>query len=164
MRNLNVVAIECMRELDVANIPYRIVRKWEVNTRAKSRWGQCKQVSPGVFEININIDLLREENSIDGLKDTIIHELLHTCEGCMNHGAKWKAYADKVNRYYGYNVSRCSSADDKGVTVQRVQKIKYQFKCTGCGQVISQTRASKFTKNPERYQCGICHNKFIQIF
>ena len=166
MRNLNVVAIECMRELDVANIPYRTVRKWEVNTRAKSRWGQCKQVSRGIFDININIDLLREENDIDGLKNTIIHELLHTCEGCMNHGDKWKMYADKVNRYYGYNISRCSNADEKGVTVKRenTRKVIHRFKCAGCGQVIERQRESKFTKYYHNYKCGVCGCKFEKIF
>ena len=65
---------------------------------------------------------------MNGLKNTIIHELLHTCVGCMNHKAKWKFYADKVNRAYGYDdIKRTSTADEKGVKeVIRKRKVNQQ--------------------------------------
>lgn len=40
---------------------------------------------------------------------TIVHELLHTCEGCFNHGAKWKYYAEVMNNKYGYQITRIYS-------------------------------------------------------
>ncbi len=39
MRDLQVVTKECMKELDKIGIKYGNVVKFEVNTRAKSRWG-----------------------------------------------------------------------------------------------------------------------------
>lgn len=67
---------------------------------------------------------LREDTDIDGLKNTIIHELLHTCKGCMKHTGEWKQLAEKVNRYYGYNIKRCDSADEKGISEEQKEKIQ----------------------------------------
>lgn len=112
MRDVNVIAIECMRELENIGIKCGNVIKIDINTRAKKRWGQCRKIGNN-YIIEVNQILLREDTDIDGLKNTIIHELLHTCKGCMKHTGEWKQLAEKVNRYYGYNIKRCDSADEK---------------------------------------------------
>ena len=158
MRNLNTVAKECMTELDNIGIHYGKVVRFEINTRAKKRWGQCKKTAQG-YIININVDLLDERNDINGLKNTIIHELLHTCKGCMNHGSEWKRLADKVNRHYGYGVTRCSNADEKGVnyrreTVRRAQpEYKYAIRCECCGHIYKRSKLTKTIQHPENYRC-----------
>lgn len=155
------VTVECMRELDALNIPYGNVREVSINTRAKRRWGQCKKVG-SVYHINISDRLLENK---DGLKNTIIHELLHTCPNCMNHGQPWKSVADKVNKKYGYNIKRCSDADEKGVKpLDETYEYKYVFKCKDCGQMVRQMRASKFTRNPQSYKCGCCGGEFEKVF
>ena len=163
MRNLEQYAFECMRELDAIGIEYGIVTEFVVNTRAKSRWGQCCVV-PNGYSININIALLDEESSINGLKEVIIHELLHTCDGCMNHGKKWKMLASKVNGVYGYNVKRAQSASEIGVSpeyerlinARREESIKYVIVCTECGKKYRRKRMCGVVKNPENYACGYC--------
>lgn len=166
MRNLQIYAEEGMHILDDLNIPYNKSVRFVVNTKAKKRWGQCKPVIGG-YEININKILLDERNSADGLMDTIVHELLHTCHGCCNHGPQWKRYADIVNRAYGYRIKRTSSADDKGVVAgvqERTRVVKHKLVCTKCGQEVLRSRTSKFVMNPEMYSCGICGGKFKRIF
>lgn len=86
MRNLTEYAQKCMAELDTLEIQYGNVVEFKVNYRAKKRWGQCKRLSDGTFSININAIFLDERNEEQGLKNTIIHELLHTCTDCFNHG------------------------------------------------------------------------------
>ena len=164
MRDLNKVAKECMKELDAIGIKYGAITEFVVNTRAKKRWGQCRRV-PGGFSINISIRLLDESVPIDGLKNTIIHELLHSCKNCQNHGEMWKRQAAKVNKYYGYGIKRCSSSEEKGVPEEiREQKdIKHKFVCKDCGQVILRTRESRFTKNYESYACGRCGGTFSKV-
>lgn len=115
MRDVNVIAIECMRELENIGIKCGNVIKIDINTRSKKRWGQCRKIGNN-YIIEVNQILLREDTDIDGLKNTIIHELLHTCKGCMKHTGEWKQLAEKVNRYYGYNIKRCDSADEKGIS------------------------------------------------
>lgn len=115
MRNLNSVAYDCMEKLSAINIPYSHAVAFSVNKRAKKRWGQCRRESNGTYSININVNLLKEENDIEGLENTIIHELLHTCPNCMNHGPEWKKYAKMVYDSYGYNIQRCANAYEKGI-------------------------------------------------
>lgn len=165
MRDLQKVAKECMKELDKIGIQYGKVKEFSVNTRAKKRWGQCKTV-PGGFTINIAACLLDETTDIKGLKNTIIHELLHTCKGCLNHGAEWKRLAAKVNRAYGYGIKRTSSADEKGCTCREtgtVRHIKHKLVCKNCGHVFVRYRESKLTKMPDHFLCG-CGGTIEKIF
>ena len=167
MRDLKRYAMECMEELDSIGIPYGDVRGWEVNTRAKKRWGQCRRTN-GYYYININAELLNENNSVDGLKNTIIHELLHTCQGCMGHNAQWNKWASKVYRELGYNIKRVSSAEEKGLSEERMEaraeqfksRIKYKVTCIKCGSTGYYQRMTKFIKYPSNYKCGRCGGKF----
>ena len=159
MRNLDEYAIQCMEELDAIGIEYGNIIEVKINTRAKKRWGQCRAI-PGGYSINISAILLDERNDEQGLKETIIHELLHSCKGCMNHGENWKRLAAKVNRAYGYNIKRCSSAEDKGVQEEtrpvNMRTVNYIIKCNQCGHTYTRTRMSKIIQHPERYRCGCC--------
>lgn len=162
MRDLRRVANECMAEQQLLGIDFGYVSVWKVNTRALKRWGQCKRLPNGTFEININVDLLNELNDINGLKDTIHHELLHTVSGCMNHGAKWQALAKKVNSAYGYHIQRTNSAECKGI-VARTENYKYQVVCPNCGIISKKSRACGVTKSPWRYGCARCHSKELKV-
>lgn len=114
MRDLELITLACMEKLDKLGIPYGNILEVTINTRAKSRWGQCRHCAEG-HKINISARLLDDSTDIRGLENTILHELLHTAPGCNNHGAVWKAYAEKVNAAYGYNIKRASTAYEKGV-------------------------------------------------
>lgn len=164
MRNLMIFAIECMDELDSIGIPYGKVLDFSVNTRAKKRWGQCKKVFGG-FTININVLLLDEQNDVNGLKSTIIHELLHTCNGCFNHGEQWKRYAAKVYRELGYDIQRTNSAEEKGVVNNSVieREAKYQIVCNGCGHVWQRYKMSKVIKQITNCRCGSCNGR-LSVF
>lgn len=167
MRDLQKYAIECMEELDNIGIEYGNVIDITVNTRAKKRWGQCKALGNGNFSINISAFLLDESTDVEGLKNTIIHELLHTCKGCLNHGTEWKRLASIVNRAYGYNIKRTSSAEEKGCTCvpdnTKVRSIKHKLVCNKCGHVFIRYRDSKFTRMPGNFLCG-CGGTITKIF
>lgn len=166
MRDLQIIAAQCMRELDVLGIKYGEVISFEINTRAKKRWGQCKRIYGNKYSINISYRLLEDDTPMVSLKNTIIHELLHTCKDCMNHGENWKRQADKVNRAYGYGIKRCNSAEEKGVKElpEESKKIKHRFVCKGCGQTIDRMRESRFTKYHTYYRCGRCGSDFEKLF
>ena len=166
MKNLISLANKCMAQLDEIGIEYAQSIRWEVNPRAKKRWGLWEKHPNGVYTISISYRLLTDDVTDEGAIDTIIHELLHTCKGCMNHGENWKREASKVNRAYGYNIKRCSSAEDKGVQpIEEMPKaIKHQFKCKDCGQVYSRVKESNFTKHYKNYRCGYCNGEFEKIF
>ncbi len=133
---------------------------WTINKRAKTRWGLCKQNPDKTFEIQIAERLLSDDRiSEKSCKETIIHEILHTCKGCMKHTGKWKYYADVINQVYGYNIKRITSGIEKGVENYQpssTMAIKYIFTCENCGATIYRKRESKFTKNYKNYGCARC--------
>lgn len=159
MKDLNKIALECMAELDALKIPYVKPSKITVNTRAKSRWGQCRRVSKTEFTINISERILRDGVSDAATKNTVIHELLHTVDGCQNHGPKWQSLAAKVNRAYPkYNIQTTTSHAEKGIEPDPVV-YKYIVECEDCGNKRGYERRGKVVMYPERFRCGACNGK-----
>lgn len=156
MRNLNQIFVQCLREVENAGIEHGRIMKVEVNTRARHRWGQCKKQN-GFYYINVSSVLLDERNPIESLKNTIIHEIIHTCEGCMNHGRKWQELAEIINRKYGYNIKRASTEEEKGVCAETIPQSRYQIVCEKCGAVYSKDRMCNLVKFPQFYRCGKCN-------
>ncbi len=131
MKNFEKLIKECQADLESIGIKIGKVTKYSINTRAKSRWGQCKQVGNGVFEINISEQLLQDNITDQAAKDTILHEMLHTVDGCMGHKGKWKELAELVNKKLPqYTIKRVTSSAEKGIVnehpVKPQQTIKTQ--------------------------------------
>ena len=163
MRDLTEYVCKAMDMLDAIGVQYGNIIDVIVNYRAHRRWGQCSVV-PGGYTIEISSVLLDERNDETGLMNTILHELIHSVKGCMNHGAKWKAIAAKVKAAYGYNIKRTSNAAEKGVDeATRPIEYKYIFKCKGCGCTVRRERASKFVQYYQHYHCAVCGGAFERI-
>lgn len=171
MKNLYKYYWQVREELEAIGIEVGNIVEVIPNSRAKSRWGQCKIITNSYywedreFSINISTRLLQDDVSDEALKDTICHEVIHTCRGCFNHGKEWKALADLVNDCYSfYNIKRCSSSEEKGIKTD-IKKIEYKyiFKCENCGQTIKRQRESQFVKYYNLYRCGRCEGNFKKI-
>lgn len=92
-----------------------------------------------------------EQASIKDVKDTLAHEILHTCPDCLNHQLQWQIYARKMNKEYGYNIKRSGSSVAMGIIVPKVRN--YVLVCKKCGQEIVKERMCKVVKYPERFRC-----------
>lgn len=155
--------IEIMEELD---IPIAQNVYFIVNSRAKSRYGQCKKIYSwdNEYEIEVSDMVLDKEVPIKSLETVILHELLHTVEGCMNHGAKWKMLANKINKAYGYEIERTSNREKLGIKEPRKPRaINYKLECNCCGQVVTRTRKSDLIQNYSLYRCGRCKGSFKRV-
>lgn len=150
MKNLKALFDCCLHEVQTAGIKAGPIISVRQNSRAKNRWGQTQLINGG-FVIEINTELLQDSVSDLATKNTIIHEILHTVDGCMNHGDKWQWCAARMNKY-GYNIKRTTSAAEKGIE----QTYKYVVKCQGCGATAKYNRAGKVIQHPENYRCGKC--------
>lgn len=126
----------------------RIDPRVRVNRRAVSRFGCCKYEA-GQYRIELALRVAQGPE--ESCRETLAHEILHTCPGCRNHGAKWKAYAEKMNRAFGYHITRTATNEALGVEPGRAWK--YRLKCESCGAEIGRFRASALTRHPERYRC-----------
>ena len=155
MRDLNHYAKICLAEVDRLKIPRAKSIGFSVNTRAKTRLGLCRKQGDR-YEIEIASSLLDESKPLEGeLKNTLIHEILHTCRGCTKHTSRWKQYADRVNAALGYNIKRTAGRDE-GALSEVIPKPRYRVVCPHCGAVYERYKASEFIKHPERYRCGKC--------
>ena len=134
----------------------------KINTRAKSIWGRCSyKGATKKYTIEVTSDLLESEV---GLRNTIMHEVLHACKGGMTHKGEWKKYAQMVNEKYNMDIKRTSTSEDKGVKEVEIEyAYKYLLRCEGCGQEFKRDRMSKFVKNPERGKCGGCGGDIKRI-
>lgn len=162
---LNEYVKECKNELDEIGIYYGTVLEYKINTRAKRKWGDCKRINDDSFVISISEELL-SKGTKRGIKQTIMHELLHTIDGCFNHQQKWKMIADYVNKKCNYDIQRTNTAEELGLSEEeKLNKSKYIFKCEKCGQTVYRTRKSKFTENYKKYFCAnnCCYGKFKKI-
>ena len=77
-----------MEELDgLLGELWRQLRPWvRVMSRAKRRLGCCFYHG-GEYTIEVAARLLGQPGL---LRETLVHELLHTCPGCRDHGERWK--------------------------------------------------------------------------
>lgn len=159
LKDFETLKEKCIDEVAHLGIKLGNISSWKINTRAKTRWGLCKLNPDGSYSIEIAARLLEDDRiSETACKETIIHELLHTCKGCMRHTGKWKYYAEVVNQVYGYNIKRVTQGIEKGVEnyESKEMNVKYVFTCGNCGATIYRKRDSKFTKYYRYYGCARC--------
>ena len=151
---LDVLLQEVIAEARALSIPVseHILPHVKINKRAVGRFGACfANRKTGTFQIEIS-DVLLEAPA--ACRQTLAHEVLHTCYGCQNHKKRWHRYADMMNSAYGYEISRTNTAEKLGVQSKRVAK--YIVACSDCGAEIPRTRKSRVVSHPEEYRCAKC--------
>ena len=114
--------------------------EYTINYKAKKRLGQCCKKQ----DINISSWLLEIGDDHD-IKNTIIHEILHTFEDTIGHKEKWQYYARYVNNRTDYHITRTTSINkiyEKANKVRPTREIHYRWKitCTKCGKVFYRQR------------------------
>lgn len=159
-QRLVVLLKECIEELNKINIPIsKNIHRIMPNNRAKSRFGCCikKKQSFGEDFFNIEISTVLENSSDKEIKEIIIHELLHTCKGCLNHGYKWKNMSESVNYLLGYSVKTTSSYSKLNLdTPESKETYKYKITCKNCGNIVLRKRKTKVLDHISNYRCIKC--------
>ena len=162
MKDLKKLTDECLADLRKLGIEPGKISRVYVDSRATRRWGVCKtKKGSGIFEIGISKFLLGDDVDEQQVKNTIIHELLHTVDGCQDHTGRWKVLAEYVNRCLPeYCVKRTSSEDEKGIE----RNHKYLIVCTKCGSEIHRDRMSNAVKFPQKYKCAKCGGSLRRVY
>lgn len=122
-------------------------------SRGRKTLGSCSKLSSGRYQISISKYIT---TSYKAVKITMIHEILHTAKDCMNHGATWQRHADKVNRTYGYSISRVANMEELGLAQMTRSAFKYKITCCQCSTAFYRIRESKLIQYPYLYRCGKC--------
>ena len=94
-----------------------------------------------------------------GIKETIIHELIHTLKDCQNHKSEFKWHCSIIQGYMGYS---CFSGQHEDV--QSIEYILSNFKhftvCEHCHKITSKgNRKTRAFQYPEFYYCSKCKSK-----
>ena len=161
MKKLLKLAARCQAELRSIGIQPASSIRWTVNTRATKRWGSCKKESPDAYEISISSRLLQADVSVQAVKNTIMHELLHTVKGTKGHTGLWRKLATQVNqRLPGYSIQRTTSYEEKGI---QPAESRYVLRCTHCGKEYHRQRMSQLVRTPQKYRCGLCGHTLQRI-
>lgn len=120
-----------------------------LNRRARTRFGCCVR-RDGRYTVELSAQLARE-GSEEAVLQVLCHEVLHTCYGCSNHGARWKGYARRMNEAYGYHIRRTDNYEGLGLADDR--PVRYWVVCARCGRCIPRMKRSPLVDHPERYRC-----------
>lgn len=160
MNDCDALLQAVLREAGALGIPVSgsIDPRVRLNRRAARRFGCCR-LREGVFEIEVAQRLA--EGPEAGCRETLAHEVLHTCPGCRNHGKRWQGYAARMNAAWGYSISRTAAGERLGV--EELRGPKYLLRCARCGTEFSRLRASRLTRHPECYRCR-CGGPLTRVF
>lgn len=146
---------ECKEEIkDI--VPFRKTssKVFLLNKRNKRTLGRCYKNSESTFFV-IYLNPKMYDMSEKLIKETLIHELIHTAERCFDHKYMFQAYADKVSRILGYNIETKCTSDEW----QQAKTYKYKLTCVKCGEVYYRNRITKAYRN--LYACGKCRGNLI---
>lgn len=165
--NLNFYISYAKSILKDLNIPF-VDCSVALSKRASTRvLGNCHRkmvLGKYYFDITLNPALFQESADDDAIMNTLLHEYIHTCEGCFDHGRMFKYYANLINNKYHYNIARTNSVDSYGVVLPKT-KFKYEIVCSHCGRVVARKkRKCELVENIENgygdlYRCSCCHTK-----
>ncbi|HZK02005.1 MAG TPA: SprT-like domain-containing protein [Anaerovoracaceae bacterium] len=164
--NLKALLAKAHQMVEGVGIPLTPLAHITLKTSdSRRRWGYCsRQKNNNNFIIGISNKTILLGS--DAVLQVLVHELLHTVDGCFNHGAKWKMHASIINKNYGMNVSRVNSAEDmcekevaNAIMEADKKAAKYRIYCPTCGQEIFRFRKCKLVSLVDFYKCGKCMGK-----
>ena len=117
-----------------------------------------------------------EEAMKNQLISTLIHELIHTCPGCFNHGTYFKqnCYIINFNTKNKYHVStREDLYHNEEFNYEKLNELKprrktkkgvpyFEIYCPDCKRVVARRYTNcRLIKHPEEYYCKCGCNKLI---
>lgn len=166
MKNLDKLFQESLADIKTIGIPVGNIVKINVSNMKKNTWAYCYKIptmdgnNPN-YGIDVSPRLVMDDVSDQSLKDTIAHEILHTCKGCWKHQGQWKRYANIVNNFYKgkYHIQTRESPFDKGISLD--ESYRYVIRCNKCSKEVGIHKKCKtlMTVKENRGGC-ICGGMF----
>lgn len=167
---------EEIERLLAANFPiHDFDRKLYFHARSTS-FGTCKYSSerPGMSRIFLSIFFV-EGGTEAAIRNTLVHELLHTIDRTAGHRGAWLKWANKANELFGLDIKRvCGGKTDQDInSIESVRQekrksrlasaTKYILSCTACGHEWVYTRKTNTVKEYARCKCPYCHTRTIDL-
>lgn len=130
-------------------LPYRYTVPHIEIRKLKSSLGRCHKINDDYYQIQLSQYLL--DCDIQFIKNVIAHELIHTVNGCFNHGLSFQRYVNLINRLFPHY-----KIELKNTNKQFSQNVKYKYKitCLKCGNVFYRHKLPKHHDRLSHGQCG----------
>ena len=163
MKNLNELLEIAKEKCSSVGIPYGNITDIKINNRLSRAWGRCLTKNHKDFWIEINGKYAKDEFSTnDNIIEVICHEIIHTCEGCWNHGYKFMQYGKLLTAAYGIIVQATDNAENRTIdSIAWKNSKKYAVKCN-C-RTIHKDRMCDIIKYPQIFKCTKCKGNFERI-
>lgn len=169
MYDLQKIAGECIAELKAIDIPIQDGKIREiiaVQLDKDGYVGHCIVTKDGGFRIEIWEEMLSDDVRLVALKSLVCHELLHTCEDCMNHRGKFRRYLRKVDKYYDYGMM---TGDDDYLNPSKPVLVKIQ--CSKCKYIQLYRKEENYKNIMQLYRmsdnllprCPYCRGMMVLI-
>lgn len=166
MYNLVKILDKALSLCDKENIPYGEITSITVNKRLSKAWGRCIHRSGSTtYQIEVRKIIADSKTTPEkAIMEVVLHEIIHTCEGCWNHGELFKSYGSRFAKY-GYNVGNAkTSVDSTEIDINTyVEKCKYAVRCPKCGFTIAKDRMCGIIKYPNFYTHTKCGETFVRF-
>ena len=148
---LNQILKNTISQVRSLGLPVGNIKSGIKITRTTKEFGRC-ELEQNMFTICIS--KYYKDNDLAEVKEVIAHEVLHTVNGCFNHGVQWKAAAAMMNKAFGYNIQRTGKLVMANLTEEEEAKFyKYVIKCSECGNLTYRQRKSKLVTETHHYKC-----------
>lgn len=102
-----------------------------------------------------------EKRDLKGIKETILHELIHTKRDCQNHRSTFKNYCYMIQYNLGYS---CLSGqhNDCQTDEYKIENYKHYLICPHCNKITSYSnRYTRPYQHPELYHHRACKTTLI---
>ena len=164
MINLRLLLSECIKEIQQLNIPIGTII--EIRTRKfNNKFGLCEEDDDGCFHITIDERMVLRNIDIKDIKTTIIHEILHTCDDCIEHNEQWIAYAKKIETAYGYGYELMRIHDNDDI-FHKEKPIQHKVECPYChsfGYIRNEKKWNRWMSKGGII-CPYCHTLYDTIY
>lgn len=109
-----------------------------------------------------------EEDGMHRLKESLIHELVHTLPGAFNHGIYFKDYGRMFHSYYpDFVIERVSHGGSSYTPPVRKRNYKYKITCNTCGAVSRYQRKIQTVElcemSPSVCHCSRCNGRYFTV-
>ena len=126
-------------------------------TRARSFWGSVYAKPNGCYELKISnvFDEIKDKDLFSKrLTSCVVHEIIHTLPGCMNHGKNFKARCNVFNEMFpGFDVQTRTAMCNYGVRSEP-KKVKFRMIGEKCYKSWDYMRTPTYPVSD--YSCSKC--------
>jgi len=136
IRELKALTHKCAKEInnivgyDAVNMDN--IRNIKYNGRLKNALGRARRYSfSGEFDIEFSKSYFTfDGTSLDDKTSVVYHELVHTIDGCFDHGYRFNNICRAIERQTG--IEDIAGSRKKDTSNYRASNTKYQIACTRC--------------------------------